>query len=131
MIDKIDQLNCMAKFVDIYPEVFEDYGDDWALTDIPFPDCKIIEVSHSSFFAHNPHIPRHFELEGDKMLGRTAPVAPEDSTKTFWLPLSPQDNWEVILWKTDMLSALSGNRHHTNLEGFSVAGDILLPSFGS
>jgi len=98
---------------------------------VPFPECKIVETSHLSFFAPRPHMPRYFQLEGDSARGCTDTVAAEGDFRTFWLPLTPEDDWIDILWKTDKLAALSGDRHHRVLEGFSVVEDILIPNFGS
>lgn len=36
---------------------------------VPFPECKIVETSHLSFFAPRPHMPRYFQLEGDSARG--------------------------------------------------------------
>ncbi len=95
--------------------------------EIPFPRCKIMQVSHHSFFTDRPSMARDFKLDGDEILESRD----RSDLRTFWVPLSPQDDWWAIIEKTAELSKLSGDRHHIRLEGYSVAGDILIPNFGS
>ena len=97
------------------------------LAEIPFPQCKIMQVSHIGFFTDHPSMVRDFKLDGDELL-----EFPSDyDIRTFWVPLSPQDDWWTIIEKAAELSRLSGDRHHIRLEGFDVAKDILVPIFGS
>lgn len=110
--------------------VIEDQnGDLEALNpaETPFPQCKIMQVTHVSFFTDNSSMARDFKLDGDKFLdGRN-----DGDDRTFWVALSPRDDWCTIIEKAAELSRLSGDRHHTRLEGFSVVEDILIPNFGS
>lgn len=114
---------------DISIEIYdEDYNADAVNpAEIPFPQCKIMQVGHHRFFTNRSTMPRDFKLDGDEMIKRRD----SEEFPTFWVPLSPEDDWCAIIEKTAELSRLSGDRHHTRLEGYSVAGDILIPNFGS
>jgi hypothetical protein len=118
-------------YIDVDIHLIQDFDISISQSEAPFPNCKVIEVTHLSFFAPRAHMPRYFVLEGDKFKGRTDLAVAGDEVRSFWLPLTPEDDWVDILWKTDKLAALSGNRHHRILEGFSVVEDILIPCFGS
>lgn len=97
------------------------------LAEIPFPQCKIMQVSHLRFFTDHPSMVRDFKLEGDELLECSS----HDDIRTFWVPLGAQDDWWTIIEKAAELSRLSGDRHHIRLEGFSVVKDILIPIFSS
>lgn len=129
--DNFNNIINRLQYISVPDSIFEDYCTGQFTSDIPFPQCKIIEVSHTPFFAPLPHTPRYFELEGDRALNRTDMVSAGENWRTYWLPLTLEDSWEAILWKADKLVALTGDRHHINLEGFDVIEDILHPSFGS
>lgn len=128
---QIHELISFMHYSDMTFSFISDYLIDANQDEIPFPKCKIMEVTHHEQFANFPHTPRYFELEGDKVLNRKSMIEPDGEFRTYWLPLTPQDDWAAVLWKADKLSAMSGDRHHSHLEGFEVVGDILIPNFGS
>lgn len=126
-IEKIFDFNNYISGISIEMDGDDEFSGSVNYAQIPFPQCKIMQVSHSSFFTDRPSMARDFKLEGDEILGS------RDSAdfRTFWVPLSDQDDWWTIIEKTAELSKLSGDRHHIRLEGYSVVGDILIPNFGS
>lgn len=128
---QISSLFCVLDHTDISHDFVAKYLVDVEVDEFPFSQCKIIEVTHDEIFAPHPHTPRYFELEGDRILNRGSMVEPDAGFRTYWLPLTPQDDWGAVLWKADKLAAMSGDRHHRLLESFEVVGDILIPNFGS
>lgn len=98
---------------------------------IPFPQCKIMEVTHYPYFAPKPSMPRDFRLIADGNPDYCDSLIRSNELKRFWLPLTPEDTWKTLIRKADMLAELSGDRHHVYLEAFHVIDDILIPSFGS
>lgn len=93
-------------YIDVTDSVIDLVCGELGALEVPFPKCKIVETSHLSFFAPRPHMPRYFQLEGDNARGRIDAIAAEGDIRTFWLPLTPEDDWIDILWKTDKLAAL-------------------------
>ena len=128
---QISELNGLMEYSDITCSEIYDHLLSANVGDIPFANCKIIELTHHKCFANLPHTPRYFALEGDKLLDRKSMIEPDGDSHTYWLPLTPQDDWTAVLWKADKLVAMSGDHHHINLESFTVVADILIPEFGS
>lgn len=124
--NKFRTLQNSVGFICVALEEFDNDSGNVNLTDCPFPNCEIMWVGHTSFFAPNPSMPRDFKVIGDESLHEA-----DEDWRTFWVPLEPTDNWLTIVQKADRLAELSGDRHHRMLEGFDVVGNILVPYFGS